>query len=363
MEEPHTSADLARRIDNFCKEQKEKRRQEQESHEQALDALKERKKQQLKQPNKEESEVTYSQIAQDMEKTRDVVQRLMSRASTISAEERQMVLTEQEFSMIKQKMDKIDRCLHEMYKNWHAEYGNANTLEECKKIKNFYKPYLDKYESKYRVLCHLLQQPRLIPTHEGASGITPSLAALDDATSLKQREWIRSEPGEDIPQQYTSIEGCLTPHTPRSEDMRLEPTLNVTPEGSLTDIPTVVRRETEEQVLERETLGMSSETAYRDFPNTQVKSIAEELERPTTLCGTKEASKAEVLASTRQFFAAMDQRHTNLPVRDQRTSTEAHVRDNIEVMEVQTTMTVTTTISTPTSPNIVDTSLRGTNSP
>ena len=115
-EESHTSADLARRIDIFCKEQKEKRRQERESHKQALDTLKERKKQQLKQPNKEESKIVYSQIAQDMEKTRDVVQRSMSRASTISAEERQMALTEKEFSMIKQKMDKIDHCLYEMYK-------------------------------------------------------------------------------------------------------------------------------------------------------------------------------------------------------------------------------------------------------
>ena len=52
----------------------------------------------------------------------------MSRASTISAEEQQMALTEKEFSMIKKKMDKIDYCLNEMYKNWHVEYGNANTL-------------------------------------------------------------------------------------------------------------------------------------------------------------------------------------------------------------------------------------------
>ena len=72
VEESHTSVGLARRIDIFCKEQKEKRRQEQESHQQTLNALKERKSQQLKQPNKE-SEVIYSQIAQDMEKTRDVV--------------------------------------------------------------------------------------------------------------------------------------------------------------------------------------------------------------------------------------------------------------------------------------------------
>ena len=65
-----------------------------------------------------------------MEKTRDVVQRSMSRASTISAEEKHMALMEKEFSMIKQKMDKIDHRLHELYKNWHAEYGNTITLEE-----------------------------------------------------------------------------------------------------------------------------------------------------------------------------------------------------------------------------------------
>ena len=179
------------------------------------------------------------------------------------------------------------------------------------------------------------------------SGITPSLAALDDATSLKQREWIRSEPGEDIPRQFTNIEGCLTPHTPQSDDMRLEPTLNVTPEGSLTDIPTV---------MERETIGTSSETAYMDFPNTQVKTRLKELERPTTLCGTKETSQAEALASTRQFFA-------NIPAGDQRTPPEVCVRNNVDISEVPTTTNVTTTISTLTSPTIVDTDLRGTGCP
>ena len=73
--------------------------------------------------------------------------------------------------------------------------GNANTPEECDEIKSFYKPYLEKYESKYRVLYLLLQQPSLISTHNDTSGITPSLAALNDATSLKQREWIHGEPG------------------------------------------------------------------------------------------------------------------------------------------------------------------------
>ena len=89
--------------------------------------------------------------------------------------------------MIKKKMDKIDHRLNELYKNWHAECGNATTIEECEEIKSFYKPYLEMYESKYRVLYHLLQQPSLIPTHDSTSGITPSLVVLDDASSLKQR--------------------------------------------------------------------------------------------------------------------------------------------------------------------------------
>ena len=281
-----------------------------------------------------------------MVKTRDVARRSMSRASTISTEEKQMALTEKEFAMIRQKMDKIDHRLNEMYKNWHAEYGNANTLEECEEIKNFYKPYLDKYESNYRILYQILQKPRMIPTDEGASGITPSLAALDDATLLKQTEGIRIEPREDIPRQYSTIEGCLTPHTPLSEDMRLEPTLNIAPEGSLTDIPTV---------MEREAIGPSSEIAYMNFPNTQVKTQLKEMKRPTTLHGTKETSQAEVLESTRQFFA-------HIPAEDQRVLPEVYARDNENVLEVPTTTNVTTT-STPTSPTMVDTDLRGTGSP
>ena len=79
-------------------------------------------------------------MAQSLEKTRNVVRNSISRASTISAEEQQMALTEKEFSMIKKKMDKIDRRLDDLYKNWHAEYRNANTIEECEEIKRFYKP-------------------------------------------------------------------------------------------------------------------------------------------------------------------------------------------------------------------------------
>ena len=245
------------------------------------------------------------------------------------------------------------------------KYGNALTIEECEEIKNVYKPYLDKYESKYRVLYHLLQQPSLIPTHDSTSDITPSLAALDDAISLKQREWIHSEPREDIPHQYSSIEGCLTPNTPRSEDMRLEPSLTVTPEGSLADIPTVVKRETREQVPERDLLGTSSETTYMEISDTHVKAIHKSptSEVPKSIQRTKEASRAEALVSTQQFFAAVDRGNVNVPMGNQLTSIEVHEINNIEVLDVPTTTDATTAAPNTTSPITVDVELWGTSNP
>ena len=88
-----------------------------------------------------------------------------------------------------------------------------------------------------------------MPKQRTTSGITPSLAALD-VTSLRQRELIRSEPGEDVPQQYSSISGHLMPTTPRHEDMRLDPSLNLTPEGSLGDLLAAVGNM--EEVRERQ---------------------------------------------------------------------------------------------------------------
>ena len=114
-----------------------------------------------------------------------------------------MTLTETEFQVIRSKMDKIDQRLNGLYQNWQAEYKEAATSEVCEEIRKFYKPYLEKYESKYRILYKILQvskEPtRLSPPEETTSETTPSLAALDDAPALKQKEWKRGEPGEDIP--------------------------------------------------------------------------------------------------------------------------------------------------------------------
>ena len=144
--------------------------------------------------------------------------------------------------------------------NWQAEYRDAVTLEECEEIRRFYKPYLEKYESKYSILYQILQQDNkqmgqtgLLSIGEPASGITPSLAALDDAQVLRRKEWKRDEPVKDMPRQYSTVSRHLTPTQPKHEDMRMDSTLNVTPEGSLSDLPLAVggveesRRELETQ--------------------------------------------------------------------------------------------------------------------
>ena len=122
-------------------------------------------------------------MVQNLEKTRAIVRNSVSRAS---AEECQLTLTEDDFLAIQRKMNKIDQRLDKLYKNWHAEYRDAVLSEDCEEIQKFYKPYLEKYESKYRILYHLLQQSISFSTQEPTSGITPSLAVLDNAQTMRQ---------------------------------------------------------------------------------------------------------------------------------------------------------------------------------
>ena len=100
-----------------------------------------------------------------------------------------------------------------------------------------------------------------------------------------------------------------------------------------------------------------------EFPNTQVKTIPKDSEIPKSLQGTIKASRAEVLVSTRQFFAAIDQRNMNVPTGNQITSVEANERGNLEVPDVLATTIITTTTLTTTPPEPLDVELIGTSSP
>ena len=84
----------------------------------------------------------------------------------------------------------------------------------------------------------------------------------------------------------------MTPTTPRCEDMRLDLTLNVTPEGSLVDLPTAVGnitedRERKHQLPEEGLQGTSSETAYMEIPDTHVKTVPVSTTREVPKSNTK----------------------------------------------------------------------------
>ena len=230
-------------------------------------------------------------------------------------------------------MDRIDQKLAGLYGNWQAEYRNAVTSEDCEEVKRFYKPYLEKYESKYKILYQMLQQANrqmgqagLLSVQEPTSKIPSSLAALDDAQVLKRKEWRRGEPGEDMPRQYSTVCRHLTPKQPRHEDMRMDSTLDVTPEGSLSNLPTVVggaedsrREQRTQEASEIEMRGTCPSTTIvtstEETPYTSVKTVpgrdsneqmTVQVEPPRRIPRTREASQEDALASTRHFFASVN---------------------------------------------------------
>ena len=159
---------LSRRIHDYCEERRDNRKHEWETHKMTLNSIKEKKEKQYQQQSQKERDAVYARMLHNLERTRAVVRNSISRASTILAEECQLTLTKTDFLVIKRKMDKIDQRLDGLYQNWQAEYKEAVTSEKCEEIRRFYKPYLEKYESKYRILYQMLQQAskeqtRLLP--------------------------------------------------------------------------------------------------------------------------------------------------------------------------------------------------------
>ena len=118
-----------------------------------------------------------------------------------------------------------------------------------------------------------------------------------------------------MPQQYSTIDGHLTINLTKSEDMRLEPSLNVMPEGSLGDISNAVNaeetREREHQIPEERPQATPFENLIEGSPGTCVKAKSESniRETPRRIQRTREASREDTIASTCQFFAVVHERN------------------------------------------------------
>ena len=93
------------------------RRCEKDTHYVTLNSIKEYKMRQRQQGEMDRDEV-YNKMAQNLERVREVARSTFSRASTISAEEHCMALSETDFINIKEKMNKIDQRIDGLYQNW-----------------------------------------------------------------------------------------------------------------------------------------------------------------------------------------------------------------------------------------------------
>ena len=127
---PFEDESLSRRIRDYCSRIEDHRKCEKDTHHVTLNSIKEYKIRQKQQGKKDRDDI-YKGMSQNLKRVREVARGTISRASTISAEECQMALTETDFINIKEKMNKIDQRIDCLYQNWQVEYKEAITDEQC----------------------------------------------------------------------------------------------------------------------------------------------------------------------------------------------------------------------------------------
>ena len=99
--------------------------------------------------------------------------------------------------------------------------------------------------------------------------------ALEDASTLKRKEWSRGEPSEDTRQMYTTIGGSLTPTAPVYGDMRMDLTLNMMSDVAAT-VEGVEEKESTQLPQDDERGSMTNvATPFTEVPETNPKVIQE----------------------------------------------------------------------------------------
>ena len=173
--------------------------------------------------------------------------------------------------------------------------------------------------------------------------LTPSLVTLEDASTLKRKEWNRGEPDIGTPHMYSTIDGRLTPTAPAYEDMRTETPLNVTPEESLEGLSAAVgvtENDGATQQPSDNAEGLVTSVAPPISIETRPKVISERIsqeELPGRNEITRETSREDALAATRCFFSTVTER---------RSATEVPVKTTVSVSQTDTPPVTSATVET-----------------
>ena len=310
---------LAREIQEYCSREQERHQFEKETHEAMLESMIDNKIKQRQLEKRERDEI-YKQMTSNLEKVRAIARESLSRASTILVEECQMALTETDFLNIKEKMNKIDRKIKGLYQNWQAEQKEAITHEQCDAIQIFYEPHVKKYETKYKILYQTLKQAidrsQIPSSRVSASELTPSLVALEDASTLKRKECERDKPDIEKPHMFSTREGRLTPTAPAYEDMRMATPFHVTTVESQEGLSAAEGGEESERVIQQPSdhIEGSESKAVPPISIEYRPDVIEERIHQEDMASrnaiTKASSREDALATTRCFFGNVTERRS-----------------------------------------------------
>ena len=128
--------------------------------------------------------------------------------------------------------------------------------------------------------------------------------ALEDASTLKGKEWNRGEPHIETPLMYSTRDGRLTPTAPTYEDMRIETSLSVTPEESSAGLSAAVGGIESEQVSQQPSTNaerLVTNVAPPSSIETRPKVVSESSNQdvlPGRHLMTREASREDALVAT-----------------------------------------------------------------
>ena len=148
------------------------------------------------------------------------------------------------------------------------------------------------------------------------------MAALEDASTLIEKEWNRGKSHVEIPHRYSTREGRLTPITPAYEDMRTATPFHGTTVESQEDLSATEGGEESEKVTQQPSDPIE-ESEPRDVPPISVeyrpdgieeRICQEDMSRKNEI--PRESSREDALTTTNYFFHNVTERRsaTEVPV-------------------------------------------------
>ena len=164
------------------------------------------------------------------------------------------------------------------------------------------------------------ERKRASSSRVSAPELTPSLVVLEDASTLKRKEWERDKPDIEKPHIFSTREGRLTPTAPAYEDMRTATPFHGTTVESQEGLSAAEGGEEMERITQQPSDHIEGSES-RGVPPVSIEyrpDASEERINQENMSNrneiTREASREDALAATRHFFHTEPERRSTMEV-------------------------------------------------